>query len=382
MLLMKLPLLTFVTFLVANAQTPKGAPVKIDGDSHKLILFSDGAIGGWGDSRDGQLGPRASIPNVSGHATAFVPIAMPPGKVVDVAASARTSYALFDDGTVAAFGSGSDGQLGCGESCLSGSETPGSRTGPAERSTHSRASLHGIRHSPRRQCQHLGARFQGEGPTRILTPELVANLPPISQISIGTGFVLALTTEGRVWMWGKLPFGRIYADDPVQAPAEVPGLTGVASGAATQVAAVLKTDGTVWVWGNNEQAQFGNGKRDIGDRTRVPVRVPGIANVAALSASGRHFLALLKDGTLRGWGNSDWGQIGAGVTGREQASPVIPRISGVKAVFAAGNNSFAVRNDGSLWIWGLGSVYKGVWPMTKQAPSPTLLQIPAGVAAP
>ena len=131
----------------------------------------------------------------------------------------------------------------------------------------------------------------------------------MKQISVGIGFVLALTTEGRVWLWGKLPYGRVYTDDPVLEPAEVPGLTDVAAVVATQVAAVLKKDGTVWVWGNNEQAQFGNGKRDVDDRSRVPLRVPGVANVTALTGStGRHFLALLKDGSLRGWGNTDWGE--------------------------------------------------------------------------
>lgn len=91
------------------------APVKIVGDLHKLVLFSDGTVGGWGHSRDGQTGPRSAIPNVRGHAMAYVPIAVP-RRVLDIAAGGRSSYLLLDDGTVAAFG--------CGEPCLNGSETP------------------------------------------------------------------------------------------------------------------------------------------------------------------------------------------------------------------------------------------------------------------
>jgi len=98
-------------------------PVKVTGESHKLVLFSDGTIGGWGDMRDGQLGPKAAIPNTSFNSTVFVPIAIP-GKAVDIAAGGRTSYALLDNGTVVAFGGGLEGQLGCGERCLAGSETP------------------------------------------------------------------------------------------------------------------------------------------------------------------------------------------------------------------------------------------------------------------
>ena len=352
-------------------------PVKIDGDSHKLILFSDGAVGGWGDTRDGQLGPRAAIPNTSGHATAYVPIALP-GPARDIAAGARASYVLLESGTVLAFGSGMQGQLGCGERCLAGSETPIAVPGLADvvRIGASYNSAFAIHRDG--SVSLWGDRYLGQGEQRIASPERAAGLPPVAQFALGSGFALALTADGRVWLAGRLPFGRISADDPSQPLAEVPGLSDVAAIAATQVAAVLKRDGTVWVWGNNSQAQFGNGKRDIDDRTLVPVQVPGVAGVMALSGalSGRHFLALRKDGTLRAWGNSDWGQVGNGMTGREQSTVATPRIAGVKAIFAAGNCSFAIKPDGSLWIWGRVSPYPGAWPMGRNAPFPVQLQIP------
>lgn len=374
----------FVSILLGAAILPaQGAkvPVKIDGESHKLILFADGTIGGWGDTRDGQLGPRAAIPNSSGHSSVFVPIAIP-GKARDIAAGARTSYVLLDDGKVFAFGLGSEGQLGCGERCLTGSETPVEVAGLADvvRIGARYTSAFAIHRDG--SVSAWGGRYLGQGENRIVTPERVAGLPPVVQFAMGFGFVLALTPEGHVWMAGKLPFGRIWADDPIQPLAEVPGLADVAAIAATQVAAVLKKDGTVWVWGHNEQAQFGNGKRTIEDRTRIPVRVPGVTNAVALSGAlgGRHFLALLKDGSLRAWGNSDWGQVGNGVTGREQSTATTPRIAGVKAVFAAGNHSLAIKPDGSLWIWGNGSPYPGVWPLSRKAPFPVQLQIPEGIA--
>jgi len=74
-----------------------------------------------------------------------------------------------------------------------------------------------------------------------------------------------------------------------------------------------------------------------------------VREAISLGITGRHTLVLLKDGTLRGWGNTDWGQIGAGVSGTFQPKPVTPKITGVKAVFAAGNNSFAARTDNTFW---------------------------------
>ena len=108
-----------------------------------------------------------------------------------------------------------------------------------------------------------------------------------------------------------------------------------------------------------------------------------MANVTALTGStDRHFLALLKDGSLRGWGNTDWGQVGNGRTGEEQASPAIPKIAGVKAVFAAGDDSYAIRNDGALWILGVGSEFAREWPIKADAPVPIRLEIPAGIVKP
>lgn len=361
---------------------PQGArvPVKVDGESHKLILFSDGTVGGWGDMRDGQLGPRAGIPNSSGHATAFVPIAIP-GRARDIAAGDRASYALLEDGTVVAFGAGYQGQLGCGERCFGGSEVPVRVAGLAD--VVSIVARFGSAFAVHRDgsVSMWGNRYLGAGESRIPVPERLAGLPPVTQVSLGSGIVMALTAEGRVWMAGKLAMGRVYYDDPVWPLGEVAGLSDVVAVAATRVAAVLKRDGTVWVWGNNEQAQFGNGKRTVDEQTRVPVRVPGVAGAVALTGAqvGRHFLVLLKDGGVRAWGNSDWGQVGNGVTGREQSTVVPVKIAGVKSVFAVGNHSVAVKGDGTIWIWGNGSSYANVWPLRRVAAFPVELRIPAGV---
>lgn len=107
----------------------------------------------------------------------------------------------------------------------------------------------------------------------------------------------------------------------------------------------------------------------------MPQKVPRIRNVAAISLAvmGRHTLVLLKDGTLRGWGNTDWGQLGAGVSGTFQLSPITPEISGVKTVFAAGNNSFSVRSDNTVWIWGIGR--RDTWPLTTSTKKPVRFSI-------
>ncbi|MBI4894054.1 MAG: hypothetical protein HY821_25780 [Acidobacteria bacterium] len=379
--------MSLLSALALSAQVP----TKITGEMHKLALFPDGTVGGWGDMRDGQLGPRAEIPNASGHAKAYVPITLP-AKARDIAAGNRNSYFLMEDGTVMALGWGLYGQLGCGEACLKGSETPVKVTGLRNvASIEACGSLAYAVHQDGALSAWgqganglYGGRAKGDGPPISSEPLPVLGVAGIKQISCGGALVLALTNDGRVYSWGVLHVNKVFSDEPQRLPALVPGLDNVAQVVATGVAAVLKKDGTVWVWGNNQQAQFGNGKRDDQNFSESPVRVPNVANAVALTGAlvGRHFLALLKDGTLRVWGNTDWGQAGVGISGMEQASVATPRISGVKTVFAAGNNSYAVKADGSLWIWGSGSYYSGEWPMKANAKVPLRFSIPQGLVQP
>lgn len=95
----------------------------------------------------------------------------------------------------------------------------------------------------------------------------------------------------------------------------------------------------------------------------TPKPVPGAADVVAIAVGrhGRHTVALLRDGTLRAWGNNDWGQAGSGGDTGFQATPITPKIAGVATVFTAGRNTFAVRTDGSLWAWGGGGARE--WPL-------------------
>lgn len=387
-------MLRILAFLCLATSTFAQAPrtvTKITGSLHKLVLFSDGSVGGWGDSRDGQLGPVAAIPAVKGHASAFVPIAIP-GKAVDIAATDRVSYVLLEDGTVLAFGWGYEGGLGCGQNCVAGHQEKPTAI-PGLRDVAQIAAGGTVAFAIHRDggVSAWGTRaggMLGDGTkqqpccpaAKALEPGKVPKLAGVKQISVGPGFVLALTPEGRVLSWGNSQdaLGRAAELGDWVEPGEIPNLADVSAVAAISgTGAALKKDGTVWVWGNNGQAGFGNGRRTDRETSLTPVRVPGLANVTTLAGAplGRHYIALLKDGTIRIWGNTDWGQGGVGIAGTEQATPAAPKIAGVKAVFAAGNNSFAVREDNSAWIWGAGFKWPEgpEWPLAVNAKTPVPL---------
>lgn len=314
--------------------------LQIAGEGPKIILLSDGAVFRGAAQRTERVPlPRPAIGVAAGTSvyyalledrtvvswtptTAPAPVAGIAG-AKQIAAMERRAWVLHDDGTVSAFGG-----------------------------------------DPR-------ARISG--------------LENIVQISAGGDHCLALTAAGRVLSWGSNFYGALgrppRQERPIPTPGEVEGLTGVAQVVAGGgVSTALKKDGTVWVWGANWNGQFGNGARtDPPGMTHgfelTPQPVAGISNVTsvALGLTGRHTLALLKDGTLRGWGNTDWGQLGTGISGTFLLRPVTPRLTNVQAIFAAGNNSFAVRADGSLWAWGSGG--RNEWPFAVNTKLPVPVKI-------
>jgi tripartite motif-containing protein 71 len=122
--------------------------------------------------------------------------------------------------------------------------------------------------------------------------------------------------------------------------------------------ALLK-DGTVRAWGNNTFGQLGDGTEN---NSFVPVPVRGLSGVTAIAAGGDHSLALLSDGTVMAWGNNEYGQLGIGNdTGPEECvshkvcskTPVIVSgLSEVTAIAAAGEQSYALLKDGTVVAWG------------------------------
>ena len=142
-----------------------------------------------------------------------------------------------------------------------------------------------------------------------------------------------------------------------QMPALVPGVSAVVSIATVNGAAVAVTrDGRVWSWGNNEQGGLGHGTQTdtVDPGQPAPAMVAGFTDVVEVKAGtmGRQFIVRRRNSTLIGWGNSDWGQLGAGVTGQFQLKPTAINLPDVDAYWLCGNYAFARTKDGTVWFWG------------------------------
>ena len=363
--------------------------VRIVGGQHKLALRSDGTLLGWGAYMHGELGPLANIDWQPAQFVVRQPVAIAlPGRVVDVAAGNSASFALLEDGRVFAWGDGRIGQMGGGANMTLprlANSTPAFDYRGIERPT----PLAGLTDVA---AIGLQLALMKDGTVRqwnvdLKVPTAVPGLADIVGISSSGGHALAVTRDGHVYSWGSNFSGELGRPPRQEAampvPALVPGLDRVSAVVAGPgVSTALKTDGTVWVWGWNGNSQFGFGERTgrvpgpDGGFELTPQQIPGLANVTAVSlgADGRHSLALLKDGTVRAWGNNDWGQLCTGRGPGFLSPPAALKLANVRGVFAVGNHSFFVLSDGALVGCGSGRV--GEWPFTAHT------RLPAAVALP
>ncbi len=78
-------------------------------------------------------------------------------------------------------------------------------------------------------------------------------------------------------------------------------------------------------WGDNYFGQLGNGTSGAGTGTNVPGAVRYIDGVKSTKAGCAHGLALKTDGTVRAWGDNEYGQLGNGNTGTDSDVPVAVR---------------------------------------------------------
>ncbi len=196
-------------------------------------------------------------------------------------------------------------------------------------------------------------------------PVAVQGLTGITKIAAGPTHNIALTRDGKVMSWGSNSAGELGFGTRATGwtAAEVTGLSNMVAIAAGSgqgtygVSAAVRQDGTLWVWGSGSSAMMGNGVRnptpdEPGGRNLLPLQVKGIAGAKGAAVGAGHIAALLNDGSARVGHERLW-RARARRDGFVRVVPVrVPGLTNVAAVRLGGYSSYAIRSDGTLWIWG------------------------------
>lgn len=185
----------------------------------------------------------------------------------------------------------------------------------------------------------------------------------------------AVLRDGQIMSWGSGGYGLIGTTPlaELEARAQPRIRSNTPQPLATKFDAVevsnkgdhalaLARDGSVYAWGRGDFGQLGIGPLPtVNYKTRsarvenfvpYPVRIPGLADVKAISAGMMHSMALLKDGTVLAWGQNKYGAVGNGSTQDQFAPTPVPGVRNVVAITATGYSSVAVLQDGTVMEWG------------------------------
>jgi alpha-tubulin suppressor-like RCC1 family protein len=163
----------------------------------------------------------------------------------------------------------------------------------------------------------------------------------------------ATTTSGRAWgdnSAGELGDGTLSVSTTPKAVGGLKGATAISAGGRHVLA--LLSNGTVMAWGDDTFGQLGDGKTSANNDAETPVAVTGLTGVTQVSAGGEHSLALLANGTVMAWGDNGDGQLGNGTTTSSDVPVPVTGLTGVTAVSAGEEFSVALLSNGTVMTWG------------------------------
>ncbi len=177
-------------------------------------------------------------------------------------------------------------------------------------------------------------------PTPVAGPGDEPRLHSVVHMAASAKLSLALDASGNVYQWGELigPRPGTWTNRPMALwdGGDIPVTNAVSIDSRERVAAVVFRDGTVKVW----------------DSSTTVTTVVGLANVQAAAVGRDFFLALLADGTVRGWGENSSGQLGNG-TGVDSPTPVtVTGLSNIVAIAAGRYHGMALDAAGRVYTWG------------------------------
>ena len=334
------------------------------GGTHVCVILDDNSTTCWGTNDHGQFGNEASQ-------SSAIPEDVDLGGSVPIGmgAGGNSTCALFEDGSLACWGSNSAGQLGIGKTTRilsptlveTGDDTISSIDGGGKHGC-ARFSDNSLRcwgENERGQLGDNGQLDRFEDPVEIT----FGDSKTATSVSTGELHTCAILSDNTLACWGYNGSGRVGQGDSsgsVNAPASIglgPGRTAQAVSAGGSHTCAILDNGKMSCWGEGRSGQLGEGESRY-RAAAYPVTL-GSKTAKKVSAGGTHTCAILNNDKVWCWGKNSSGQLGlGGTTDRDTPGGVNLGTDGdnnaytATAVSAGNNHNCAILNDKSVKCWG------------------------------
>jgi hypothetical protein len=181
----------------------------------------------------------------------------------------------------------------------------------------------------------------------------------VTRVHSAASIVTVVKTDNTLWMWGYGNLGAfgngtaasLYYSSPIQVGSLTnwKQVTPIGTGYGGFIA--VKLDGTLWSCGYNDSGQLGNGTVNV--YYSSPIQVGALTNWKQVVSNTNGFSAIKTDGTLWGCGRNILGQLGNGYAVNYSSPIQIGSLTNWKQLFTNTYNTlFAIKTDGTLWGWG------------------------------
>jgi len=327
-------ILTLTLIPVIAGKTPVAVSC---GESHTIVLMSDGTLYGCGKNYYGQLGLGAGAGNGNQPTLTEITLIKETLNGQEVSISSKTPVAvscgqnytvvLMSNGELYGCGYNTYGQLGLD----AGAGSQPSLTKMIEiagkipvavscGASHtlvlmSDGEIYGCGYNKNKQLG-LGASTANQ-PTLTLIPGIAEKIPVA--VSGGKFHTVVLMSDGEIYGCGYnfyeqlgLGGGGVVDQPSLTQMIEIEHKTPVAVSCGIDHTLVLMCDGELYGCGRNNQGQLGLGADAGTDNQPTLTQIPGIAGKTpvAMSGSGLDTIVLMNDGTLYGCGRNNYGSLG------------------------------------------------------------------------
>ncbi len=186
---------------------------------------------------------------------------------------------------------------------------------------------------------------------------------------------VAVDNSGEVWTWGDNGTGQAgngTSSDPTDGRPHKIAQDSLGnpfnhvvqvvcwwSNTISEGVLALKSDGTVWIWGNTGGGFRGNGSVGQLNTRPVQILISGHRRIIKIAAA-EIVLALASDGTVWNWGGNGRKYLlgNNAVDFKVPTRVILPQA--IKDIAGAGYINYALGADGHLYGWGYGGAFMGI----------------------